>query len=51
MDKFTRKISFEQWFSPISSTKIEELVEFYQLNLLYKKAAHASFLKLLLFRS
>ena len=26
MDKFTRKTSFEQWFTPISSTKLEELV-------------------------
>ncbi|WP_332651874.1 IS4 family transposase [Lysinibacillus sp. 54212] len=49
MDKFTRKTSFEQWFSPISSTKLEELVEAYQLNYYTKKLHIASFLKLLLF--
>nr|WP_301285773.1 hypothetical protein [Priestia flexa] len=32
MDKFTRKTSFEQWFTPISSTKLEELVETHHLN-------------------
>ena len=49
MDKFTRKTSFEQWFTPISSTKLEELVETYQLNYYTKKLHIASFLKLLLF--
>ena len=49
MDKFTRKTSFEQWFSPISSTKLEELIEIYQLNYYTKKLHMASFLKLLLF--
>ncbi len=32
MDKFTSKTSFEQWLSPISLSKLEELVEAYQLN-------------------
>ena len=49
MDKFTRKTSFEQWFSPISSTKLEELVEAYQLNYYTKKLHIASFLKLFVF--
>ena len=49
MDKFTRKTSFEQWFSPISSTKLAELVEIHQLNTYTKKLHMASFLKLLLF--
>lgn len=49
MDKFTRKTSFEQWFSPISSKKIEELVEAYQLNYYTKKLHIASFLKLFVF--
>lgn len=49
MDKFTRKTSFEQWFSPISQTKLEELVEIHQLNYYTKKLHIASFLKLLLF--
>lgn len=49
MDKFTRKTSFEQWFSPISSTKLEELVEAYQLNYYTKKLHIDSFLKLFLF--
>lgn len=49
MDKFTRKTSFEQWFSPISSSKIEELVEAYQLNYYTKKLHIASFLKLFVF--
>ena len=49
MDKFTRKTSFEQWLSPISSTKLEELVEAYQLNYYTKKLYIASFLKLLVF--
>jgi IS4 transposase len=49
MDKFTRKTSFEQWFSPISSTKLEEMVEAYQLNYYTKKLHIASFLKLFVF--
>lgn len=49
MDKFTRKTSFEQWFSPISFTKLEELVEAYQLNYYTKKLHMASFLKLFVF--
>ena len=49
MVKFTRKTSFEQWFSPISSTKLEELIEKHQLNYYTKKLYMASFLKLLLF--
>lgn len=49
MDKFTRKTLFEQWFSPISQTKLEELVGFHQLNYYTKKLHIASFLKLLLF--
>ena len=49
MDKFTRKTSFEQWFSPISSRKLEELVEAYQLNYYTKNLHIASFLKLFVF--
>lgn len=49
MDKFTRKTSFEQWFSPISSTKLEELKEAYQLDYYTKKLDIASFLKLFVF--
>lgn len=49
MDKFTLKTSFEQWFSPISSTKFEDLVETHQLNYYTKKLHMDSFLKLLLF--
>lgn len=49
MDKFTRKTSFEQWFSPVSSTKLEELIETHQLNTYTKKLHMDSFLKLLLF--
>ncbi|MCT6939353.1 MAG: DUF4372 domain-containing protein, partial [Metasolibacillus sp.] len=49
MDKFTRKTSFEQWFSPIFSTNLEELVESYQLNTYTKKLHIASFLKLFVF--
>lgn len=49
MDKFTRKTSFEQWLSPISSKKLEELVDTYHLNYYTKKLHLASFLKLLLF--
>lgn len=49
MDKFTRKTSFEQWLSPISSGKIEGLVEAHQLNHYTKKLHFESFLKLLVF--
>ncbi|MFJ7734690.1 IS4 family transposase [Lysinibacillus sp. NPDC097231] len=49
MDKFTSKTSFEQWFSPISSSKLEELVEAYQLNYYTKKLYMTSFLKLFVF--
>ncbi|MGG3232971.1 IS4 family transposase [Priestia flexa] len=49
MDKFTRKTSFEQWFSPIFSTKLEELVETHHLNYYTKKLHITSFLKLLVF--
>ncbi|MCT6923502.1 DUF4372 domain-containing protein, partial [Metasolibacillus sp.] len=49
MDKFTRKTSFEQWFTPISSTKLEELVETHHLNTYTKKLHITSFLKLLVF--
>ena len=49
MDKFTRKTSFEQWLSPISSEKIEGLVEAHQLNHYTKKLHFESFLKLLVF--
>lgn len=49
MDKFTRKTSFEQWLSPISTTQLEKLVETHQLNYYTKKLHIAAFLKLLLF--
>jgi IS4 transposase len=49
MDKFTRKTSFEQWISPISTTQMEKLVESHQLNYYTKKLHIASFLRLLLF--
>lgn len=49
MDKSTRKTSFEQWFSPISSAKLEELAEHHQLNYYTKKLYIDSFFKLLLF--
>ncbi|MBQ0140136.1 MAG: IS4 family transposase [Kurthia sp.] len=49
MDKFTRKTSFEQWLSPISTTQMEKLIEIHQLNYYTKKLHVASFLKLLLF--
>lgn len=49
MDKFTEKTSFEQWYLPISSTKLEELVETNQLNHYTKKLHVDSFLKLLVF--
>ncbi|MEE1132686.1 MAG: DUF4372 domain-containing protein, partial [Caryophanon sp.] len=49
MHKFTRKTSFEQWFSPISSTQLAELVEIHQLNTYTQKLHFASFLKLFVF--
>lgn len=49
MNKFTRKTSFEQWYLPISSTKLEELVETYQLDHYTKKLHVDPFLKLLVF--
>ncbi len=49
MDKFTRKTSFEQWFSPNSSTKLEELVVACPLNHYTKKLQIDSFLKLWVF--
>lgn len=49
MDKFTRKTSFEQWFSPVNQTFFEELVETHQLNYYTKKLYMASFMKLLLY--
>lgn len=49
MDKFTRKTSFEQWFSPINHPLFDELVKTHQLNRYTKKLYVASFMKLLLF--
>ncbi len=49
MDKFTRKTSFEQWFSPINSKLFDELVKTNQLNYYTKKLYMASFMKLLLY--
>ena len=49
MDKFTRKTSFEQWFSPLNMTLMEELVKAHQLNTYTKKLYMASFMKLLLY--
>lgn len=49
MDKFTRKTSFEQWFSPINRPLFDELVKAHQLNRYTKKLYMASFMKLLLF--
>ncbi|WP_339214128.1 IS4 family transposase [Ornithinibacillus sp. FSL M8-0202] len=49
MDKFTRKTSFEQWFSLISSDFLQEQVENYQLDYYTKKLYTQSFLKLLLY--
>ncbi|CAM5621720.1 hypothetical protein LSPH24S_06994 [Lysinibacillus sphaericus] len=47
MDKFTRKTSFEQWFSPISSTQIEKLVRNSSIKLLYKEASHRFILEVI----
>ena len=49
MDKFTRKTSFEQWFSPINRPLFDELVKAHQLNYYTKKLYMASFMKLLLY--
>lgn len=49
MDKFTRKTSFEQWFSPLNQTLFEEQVQTHQLNYYTKKLHMASFIKLLLY--
>ena len=46
MDKFTRKTSFEQWFTQISSTKLEELVNDLSIKLLYKEATHRFILEI-----
>ncbi|HEY4601819.1 MAG TPA: IS4 family transposase [Cerasibacillus sp.] len=49
MDKFTRKTSFEQWFSPINRPLFDDLVKIHQLNHYTKKLYMASFMKLLLY--
>ena len=49
MDKFTRKTSFEQWFSPINRPLFDDLVKTHQLNYYTKKLYMASFMKLLLY--
>ncbi|MEK5270162.1 IS4 family transposase [Aeribacillus sp. FSL K6-8394] len=49
MDKFTRKTSFEQWFSPINRPLFDDLVKTHQLNHYTKKLYMASFMKLLLY--
>lgn len=49
MDKFTRKTSFEQWFSPINQTLFEEQVKIHQLDYYTKKLHMDSFMKLLLY--
>lgn len=49
MDKIPRKKSFEQWFSPISTEKMQEYVESHQLNYYTKKLYMVSFLKILLY--
>ena len=49
MDKFTRKTSFEQWFSPISTELFKEMVENLRLDYYTKKLYMAPFMKLLLF--
>ena len=40
MDKFTRKTSFEQWFSPIAQQLFEKRVKNPSIKLLYKEATH-----------
>lgn len=49
MDKFTRKTSFKQWFSPINQTFFDELVKTYQLDYYTKKLYMQSFMSLLLY--
>jgi len=49
MDKFTRKTSFEQWFSPINFNLFDDMVKAYHLDYYTKKLYMASFLKLLLY--
>ena len=49
MDNFTRKTSFEQWLSPISTELFNEMVENLQLDYYTKKLYMAPFMKLLLF--
>ncbi|WP_130859342.1 IS4 family transposase [Gracilibacillus phocaeensis] len=49
MDKFTRKTSFEQWFSLLSSDFLQEQVENYHLDYYTKKLYMTSFMKLLLY--
>lgn len=49
MDKFTRKTSFEQWFSFLNLSLFEEQVKTHQLNYYTKKLYMASFMKLLLY--
>lgn len=49
MDKFTRKTSFEQWFSPLNLTLFEEQVKKHQLNYYTKKLYMASLMKLFLY--
>lgn len=49
MDKFTRKTSFEQWFSPINFKLFNELVKNYRLDYYTKKLYMASFMKLLVY--
>lgn len=49
MDKITRKTSFEQWLSPISTVLFEEQVNAHRLDYYTKKLYMASFTKLLLY--
>lgn len=49
MDKSTRKTSFEQWLSPISSRLLDEQVKTLRLDHYTKKLHIASFLKLMLY--
>ncbi|ABS21309.1 transposase IS4 family protein [Bacillus cytotoxicus NVH 391-98] len=49
MEKITRKTSFKQWLSPISTSLFEEQVKKHHLNHYTKKLHMASFMKLLLY--
>ncbi len=49
MDKITRKTSFEQWLSPISTVLFEEQVNAHRLDHYTKKLHMALFTKLLLY--